>query len=38
MTRYTAEQIAEMLKSVGFADVSVNKKENLFLVMGYKKE
>ena len=37
MTRYTAEQIAEMLKKVGFADISVNKKENLFLVMGYKR-
>jgi len=37
MTRYTAEQISEMLKPVGFSDISVNKKENLFLVMGYKK-
>ncbi|MBQ8959739.1 MAG: class I SAM-dependent methyltransferase [Ruminococcus sp.] len=37
MTRYTSEQIAEMLKTVGFTDISVNKKENLFLVMGYKK-
>ncbi|WP_295093424.1 class I SAM-dependent methyltransferase [Ruminococcus sp.] len=37
MTRYTAEQIADMLKKVGFFDISVNKKDNLFLVMGYKK-
>ena len=37
MTRYTAEQIADMLKSAKFADISVNKKENLFLVMGYKR-
>lgn len=37
MTRYTAEQIANMLKSAGFADISHNKKENLFLVMGYKR-
>ena len=36
MTRYTAEQIAGMLKKVGFADISVNKNDNLFLVMGYK--
>ena len=37
MTRYTAEQIANMLKSAGFANISHNKKENLFLVMGYKR-
>ncbi|MCR4795167.1 MAG: class I SAM-dependent methyltransferase [Ruminococcus sp.] len=37
MTRYTAEQIANMLKVAGFADISINKKENLFLVMGYKR-
>lgn len=37
MTRYTAEQISNMLKEVGFSDISVNKKDNLFLVMGYKK-
>jgi len=37
MTRYTAEQIADMMESAGLADVSVNKKENLFLVMGYKR-
>lgn len=37
MTRYTAEQIDNMLKEVGFSDISVNKKDNLFLVMGYKK-
>ena len=37
MTRYTAEQIADMLKSAKFADISVNKKENLFLVIGYKR-
>ena len=37
MTRYTAEQIAEMMKKAGFTDVSVNKKENLFLVTGYKR-
>ena len=37
MTRYTAEQIADMLKTNGFTDVSINKKENLFLVMGYKR-
>ena len=37
MTRYTAEQIIDMMKSVGFGDISVNKKENLFLVMGYKR-
>lgn len=37
MTRYTAEQIANMLKEVGFSDILVNKKDNLFLVMGYKK-
>lgn len=35
MTRYTAEQIVEMLKAAGFTEISVNKKENLFLVMGY---
>ena len=37
MTRYTAEQIADMLKTTGFTDVSISKKENLFLVMGYKR-
>lgn len=37
MTRYTAEQIANMLKKAGFTDISINKKENLFLVMGYKR-
>lgn len=37
MTRYTAEQIAEMLKAAGLDDISVNKKDNLFLVMGYKR-
>ncbi|SDB25654.1 Ubiquinone/menaquinone biosynthesis C-methylase UbiE [Ruminococcaceae bacterium FB2012] len=37
MTRYTAERIAEMLKAAGFDDISVNKKDNLFLVMGYKR-
>ncbi|NLT08502.1 MAG: class I SAM-dependent methyltransferase [Ruminococcus sp.] len=37
MTRYTAEQIAEMLEAAGFTDISVNKKGNLFLVMGYKR-
>ena len=37
MTRYTAEQIADMLKAVGFADITINKKDNLFLVMGYKR-
>ena len=37
MTRYTAEQISDMLISAGFADISVNKKGNLFLVMGYKR-
>lgn len=37
MTRYTAEQIADMLKNAGFADISVNRKGNLFLVMGHKK-
>lgn len=37
MTRYTSEQIADMLKTAGFADISINKKENLFLVMGYKR-
>ncbi|MBR6070993.1 MAG: class I SAM-dependent methyltransferase [Ruminococcus sp.] len=37
MTRYTAEQIVEMLKAAGFTEISVNKKENLFLVMGYKR-
>lgn len=37
MTRYTSEQIADMLKTNGFTDVSINKKENLFLVMGYKR-
>lgn len=26
-----------MLKTTGFTDVSINKKENLFLVMGYKR-
>ncbi|WP_295068230.1 class I SAM-dependent methyltransferase [Ruminococcus sp.] len=36
MTRYTAERIADLLKKVGFSDISVNKKDNLFLVMGYK--
>ena len=37
MTRYTAEQIADMLKAAGFSDISINKKKNLFLVMGYKR-
>ena len=37
MTRYTAEQIADMLKAAGFSDISISKKENLFLVMGYKR-
>ncbi len=37
MTRYTAEQIVEMLKAAGFTEISVNKKENLFLVMGCKR-
>ena len=37
MTRYTAEQIEYMLKTAGFSDVTVSKKENLFLVMGYKR-
>ncbi|MBR1824612.1 MAG: class I SAM-dependent methyltransferase [Ruminococcus sp.] len=37
MTRYTAEQTAAMLEKEGFADISVDKKDNLFLVMGYKK-
>ena len=37
MTRYTAKQIADMLKTAGFDDISVNKKENLFLVMGFKR-
>ena len=36
MTRYTAEQITNMMKAVGFTYISVNKKENLFLVIGYK--
>ena len=38
MTRYTAEQIGGMLKAAGFSDISINKKENLFLVMGHKKK
>ena len=37
MTRYTSEQISDMLKTTGFTDISINKKENLFLVMGHKK-
>jgi len=37
MTRYTAEQIADTLKTNGFTDISISKKENLFLVMGYKR-
>ncbi len=37
MTRYTAEQISDMFKTIGFTDISINKKGNLFLVMGYKK-
>lgn len=37
MTRYTAEQIADMLKTTGFTDISISKKENLFLVIGYKR-
>lgn len=37
MTRYTAEQISKMMKTAGFSDISVNKKEDLFLVMGYKR-
>ena len=37
MTRYTADQMAGMMKTAGFTDVSINKKENLFLVMGYKR-
>ena len=36
MTRYTAEQISDMLKKAGFADISVSKKETLFLVIGRK--
>ena len=37
MKRYTAEQIAEIQKKVGFFDISVNKKDNLFLVIKKKK-
>ena len=37
MTRYTAEQISDMLETTGFTDISINKKENLFLVIGYKR-
>ncbi len=37
MTRYTAEQIADMLKTTGFTDITISKKENLFLVIGYKR-
>lgn len=37
MTRYTAKQIADMLESVGFTDITINIKGNLFLVMGYKR-
>ncbi|MGB4092320.1 MAG: class I SAM-dependent methyltransferase [Ruminococcus flavefaciens] len=37
MTRYTAEQIADMLKTTGFTDISISKKENLFLGIGYKR-
>ena len=36
MTRYTAEQISDMLKKVGFDDISVSKKDTLFLVIGRK--
>ncbi len=36
MAKWALEQISEMLKSVGFNDITINKKENLFLVMGYK--
>ncbi len=37
MTRYTAEQIADMLKTTGFTDISISKKKKLFLVIGYKR-
>ena len=36
MTRYTAEQISDMLINAGFDDISVSKKDTLFLVIGRK--
>ncbi len=36
MKRYTAEQIAGFMKSAGFEDPRIEKKDNLFLVEGKK--
>ncbi|MBR1763890.1 MAG: class I SAM-dependent methyltransferase [Ruminococcus sp.] len=36
MTRYTAEEIKEKMEAAGFSDITVNKKDNLFLVCGMK--
>ena len=36
MTRYTAEQISELMAKAGFSRITSNKKDNLFLVIGKK--
>ncbi len=36
MTRYTAEEIADCMRTAGFTDVKVSGKENLFCVVGKK--
>ena len=36
MTRYTAEEIADFMRTAGFTDVKVSRKENLFCVVGKK--
>lgn len=36
MTRYTAEQISSMMSDTGFSEVSVSKKDKMFLVVGKK--
>lgn len=36
MTRYTAEQISSLMTDAGFSEVSVNKKDKMFLVVGKK--
>ncbi|MBR1422653.1 MAG: class I SAM-dependent methyltransferase [Ruminococcus sp.] len=38
MTRYTADDIKAKMETAGFADVTVSKKDNLFLVLGRKEQ
>lgn len=37
MTRYTAEQISDFMSDAGFVDLAINKKDNLFCVVGKKR-